>query len=142
MPDRPIRGASRGIGARVVAFGAAVGLTLVAGACGTPHTGSSSPSASAQASARARPGAQTEPAYAAALLPKLQAILAETLAPGAAVLVRSPELGDWTATFGTRGIGSTEPVTRADHVRIGSNTKTWTGTVILQLVEEGKLALD
>jgi D-alanyl-D-alanine carboxypeptidase len=33
-------------------------------------------------------------------------------------------------------------VTLADHVRIGSNTKTWTGTVILQLVQEGKLTLD
>jgi D-alanyl-D-alanine carboxypeptidase len=28
------------------------------------------------------------------------------------------------------------------HVRVGSNTKTWTGTVILQLVQEGKLRLD
>ena len=29
-----------------------------------------------------------------------------------------------------------------DHFRIGSNTKTMTSTVILQLVQEGKLALD
>lgn len=72
---------------------------------------------------------------------KLQQIVADTLTPGAVVLVRSPELGDWTATFGTRALGSAEPVTLADHVRIGSNTKTWTGTVILQLVQEGKLTL-
>ncbi|NKV12644.1 serine hydrolase [Rhodococcus hoagii] len=30
----------------------------------------------------------------------------------------------------------------AEHVRIGSNTKTMTGTVILQLVQEGKIKLD
>lgn len=29
-----------------------------------------------------------------------------------------------------------------NHVRIGSNTKTFTGTVILQLADEGKLKLD
>jgi hypothetical protein len=27
----------------------------------------------------------------------------------------------------------------ADHIRIGSITKTWTGTVILQQAQEGKL---
>ena len=58
------------------------------------------------------------------------------------MLVRSPELADWAATFGTRTLGGRVPVTLADHVRIGSNTKTWTGTVILQLVQEGKLRLD
>jgi len=29
-----------------------------------------------------------------------------------------------------------------EHIRVGSNTKTWTGTVILQLVDEGKISLD
>ena len=120
-------------------LGAAVGLTLVAGACVTSQPGSSQGTSPPTTPART---AGAEPAYAATLRPKLQAILTETLAPGAVVLVRSPELGDWMATFGTRAIGSSEPVTRADHVRIGSNTKTWTGTVILQLVEAGKLALD
>jgi CubicO group peptidase (beta-lactamase class C family) len=76
------------------------------------------------------------------LRPKLQQIFTDTLTPGAVVLVRSPELGDWAAAFGTRALGGADAVTLADHVRIGSNTKTWTGTVILQLVQEGKLALD
>jgi D-alanyl-D-alanine carboxypeptidase len=140
-PKTPHGSAPRGVGAYALALGAAVGLTLVASACGTPHTGSP-PGASVQAPAGPAPVARTEPAYAAALKPKLQQIITETLAPGAVVLVRSPELGDWTATFGTRAIGSSAPITRADHVRIGSNTKTWTGTVVLQLVDEGKLALD
>ncbi|WP_166487371.1 serine hydrolase domain-containing protein [Geodermatophilus obscurus] len=61
---------------------------------------------------------------------------------GAAVLVRSPELGDWATTMGTRTWHGTEPVTLADHVRVGSNTKTMTATVILQLVDEGRIALD
>jgi len=109
----------------------AVSIAMLAGACSADMTGS--------------PSSQTrhaEPAYAATLRPKLQQIFADTLTPGAVVLVRSPELGDWAATFGTRTLGGRVSVTLADHVRIGSNTKTWTGTVILQLVQEGKLRLD
>jgi D-alanyl-D-alanine carboxypeptidase len=34
------------------------------------------------------------------------------------------------------------PITPNDHFRIGSNTKTFTGTVVLQLVDEGELGLD
>jgi D-alanyl-D-alanine carboxypeptidase len=82
------------------------------------------------------------PAYAFVLQPKLEQLVQQLLVPGAAVVVQSAELGDWAAAFGTRVLGGTEPVTLSDHVRIGSNTKTMTGTVILQLVEEGKITLD
>ncbi len=61
---------------------------------------------------------------------------------GAVVLVRSPGAGDWSTTIGARTWHGSEPVTLADHIRIGSNTKTWTGTVTLQLVDEGKISLD
>jgi D-alanyl-D-alanine carboxypeptidase len=64
------------------------------------------------------------------------------LVTGAVAQVRSAELGDWTTTFGTRTFHGTDPVQVADHVRIGSVTKTWTGTVVLQLVDEGRLRLD
>jgi D-alanyl-D-alanine carboxypeptidase len=40
-----------------------------------------------------------------------------------------------------RAIGGAETVTVDDHIRIGSNTKTWTGTAILQMVQEGRLRL-
>ena len=61
--------------------------------------------------------------------------------PGAAMLVRTPE-GDFTATYGVTSPGGSTPVSVDDHIRIGSNTKTWTGTVILQLVQEGRIALN
>ncbi|HLU56544.1 MAG TPA: serine hydrolase domain-containing protein [Pseudonocardia sp.] len=83
-----------------------------------------------------------EPAYAAALRPELEALVDDMLVTGAVVQVRSPELGDWTTTFGTRTFRGTEPVQTGDHIRIGSVTKTWTGTVVLQLVEEGVLRLE
>lgn len=61
--------------------------------------------------------------------------------PGAVMLIRTPE-GEFTATYGVTSPGGSTPVSVDDHIRIGSNTKTWTGTVILQLVQEGKIALD
>ena len=83
-----------------------------------------------------------DPAYAAAVQPELDRLMRDLAVTGAVVLVRSPEHGDWATTMGTRTWHGTEPVTLADHVRVGSNTKTWTATVILQLVDEGRIALD
>ncbi len=60
--------------------------------------------------------------------------------PGAAMLVRTPQ-GEITATYGMTQLGGSTPVSLDDHFRIGSNTKTMTGTVILQLVQEGRIAL-
>jgi D-alanyl-D-alanine carboxypeptidase len=71
----------------------------------------------------------------------IEQTMKDNVIPGAVVLIRSPKLGDWTATFGTGTIGANDPLSAGDHFRVGSNTKTMTGTVILQLVQEGKLAL-
>lgn len=89
-------------------------------------------------SAKANPAA---PAYVAEIKPEIEGLLKEMMVPGAVVLVRSPELGDWSAAFGYRDLEKTAPITVADHFRIGSNTKTMTGTVVLQLVDEGLLKL-
>lgn len=82
-----------------------------------------------------------EPAYASVLRPQLEQLREETLAPGLVVLVRSETLGNFTAQLGTRTFGGSDPVQLTDHVRVGSVTKTMTGTVILQLVGEGRLSL-
>jgi D-alanyl-D-alanine carboxypeptidase len=62
-------------------------------------------------------------------------------APGAIVGVRTPE-GTWTAAYGLADPTTNAPMTSDMHVRIGSVTKTVTGTALLQLAEEGKLSLD
>jgi D-alanyl-D-alanine carboxypeptidase len=113
---------------------------LVLAGCGSETPSASTSSAtSASASGSASSG---DPAYVEALQPQLDQLVADMAVTGAVVLVRSPELGDWTTTIGTRTWHGTDPVTLADHVRIGSNTKTWTGTVILQLVDEGLIGLE
>ncbi|WP_051062943.1 serine hydrolase domain-containing protein [Ilumatobacter nonamiensis] len=60
---------------------------------------------------------------------------------GMVVFIRTPD-GEYVNTWGTDAVDSTEVPTLDTRVRIGSNTKTWTGTAILQMVEEGKLSID
>ncbi|HEY4613894.1 MAG TPA: serine hydrolase domain-containing protein [Citricoccus sp.] len=61
--------------------------------------------------------------------------------PGAFMLLRTPE-GEVIDSYGTAISGESVPPTAEQHLRVGSNTKTWTGTVILQLAQEGALSLD
>jgi D-alanyl-D-alanine carboxypeptidase len=112
----------KGVGAAV-----AVGMLVIA-ACGSSKDTASTATT------------QKAPPYAAALESKINQVMKDNVIPGAVVLIRSPQ-GDWTKTFGTGVLGENKPITVDDHFRIGSNTKTMTSTVILQLVQEGKLAL-
>ncbi|HEY3673096.1 MAG TPA: serine hydrolase domain-containing protein [Acidimicrobiia bacterium] len=62
-------------------------------------------------------------------------------APGAIVGVR---VGNqtWKATRGVSDTTTQAPVAQNGYTRVGSVTKTFTGTLIMQLVDEGKLSLD
>lgn len=48
----------------------------------------------------------------------------------------------WDATRGTTTLGGATPASLGLYTRIGSITKTMTGTVILQLIEEGQLSFE
>jgi D-alanyl-D-alanine carboxypeptidase len=107
-------------------------LALVIALAGFATTGAAS-------GAIARKG---DPDYCRALRPEVAARVKEMRIPGAVVVVRSPKLGNCSISVGTRKLGSDQPIRLDDQFRIGSNTKTMTGTVVLQLVEEKKLRLD
>ncbi|WP_222618460.1 serine hydrolase [Nakamurella sp. PAMC28650] len=62
-------------------------------------------------------------------------------APGAVVGVRTPA-GSWTQVYGEADPAANAPMTVGIHTRIGSVTKTFTGTLLLQLVQARKLSLD
>jgi D-alanyl-D-alanine carboxypeptidase len=83
-----------------------------------------------------------ENSWATGLRGRLLEMAEELQVPGGVVLVRSPERGDLTLAYGTRTRGGGEPVQPGDHIRVGSNTKTWTATVVLQLSQESTLKLD
>jgi len=52
------------------------------------------------------------------------------------------ERGEWSGSAGAAELGGTAKPPIDGHVRIGSNTKTFTATLALQLVAEGKIGLD
>ena len=84
----------------------------------------------------------------------LDASVVDLEIPGAVLTVRSPDGAVWTGTSGYGQIGSAaisasaakavsdEAMSSQMHFHIGSITKTFTGTIILQLVYEGKISLD
>ncbi len=111
----------------------ALAMILATGCAGTEATSAPTDSTGS---------AGTDPAYCQELKPTLAGLVEDMNAPGAVVLVRSPDLGDCFLTFGTRALGEEQPIGLDDQFRIGSNTKTMTGTVILQLVQEDRLSLD
>ena len=64
-----------------------------------------------------------------------------TQTPGAVVLVSVGE-AEWVSSLGVAEISSQEPMTADRRFRIASLTKTFVATAVLQLVDEGRLALD
>ncbi|MEQ3552280.1 serine hydrolase domain-containing protein [Pseudonocardia nematodicida] len=113
------------------------GLVVLAGvlSCAAPAARPSAAPVMAADSRAAPPGGPLE-----RLTPAVQELLDEMSVPGAVVLVDTG--GDrYLRAFGTRRIGADDPVGTGDHFRIGSITKTMTGTALLQLAGEGRVAL-
>ncbi|MBB1255578.1 beta-lactamase family protein [Streptomyces sp. OF3] len=121
-------------------------LPVVIGAvCATMLT-LSGPAAAAQHRAAAQPGtaapsgtAAAEEEYAAtfAALKRFQA----AAGPGAAVHAGNSNTA-WTLSVGTGTLHADRPIQPDEHFRVGSQTKTFTAAVVLQLADEGKVSLD
>jgi D-alanyl-D-alanine carboxypeptidase len=86
------------------------------------------------------PGIQN--AIATAVNKELAAYGGSQPVPGAVVGVWVAGRGEFTRGFGYANLATRSPMALADHFRIGSNTKTFVATVLLQLVDERKLSLD
>ncbi|MER5555153.1 serine hydrolase domain-containing protein [Streptomyces sp. NPDC002793] len=76
----------------------------------------------------------------AATLAALRALQASA-GPGAAVHAGAAG-DDWTLSVGTGTYGADRPIKQDEHFLVGSQTKSFTATVVLQLVDEGRVALD
>ncbi|MEU8933146.1 serine hydrolase domain-containing protein [Streptomyces sp. NPDC048409] len=61
--------------------------------------------------------------------------------PGVTATVRDPH-GTWSTTAGVGDTRTGAPRSASDHYRVGSITKTFVATVLLQLEAEGRLSLD
>lgn len=62
--------------------------------------------------------------------------------PGAVIGVRAPGQGTWVVAKGQADISSGHDMQAGDRFRIGDVTATFTATVVLQLVDEGRVKLD
>ncbi|MFF7183286.1 serine hydrolase [Streptomyces sp. NPDC008121] len=123
------------------------GIALRAGAVllallGTSCSPSTTDPAQSSSPAVAVPPSPTGPSFAREVRPLLVAKMKELRVPGAVVLVDVPGQGLWLDALGVGDIKTGGPMAVADHVRIGSITKTMTATLALQLVDEGKISLD
>ncbi|MGW0196958.1 serine hydrolase domain-containing protein [Nonomuraea sp. NPDC003201] len=76
--------------------------------------------------------------------PELQKVIQEMVDSGfVGVTLRvHDEQGEWAGSAGVCRLGETAGPPIDGHVRIGSNTKTFIATVVLQLVGEGRIGLD
>ena len=125
----PFRMAMESRGARAGARVRATGLLACAAAC-----------LLAGCSGLGTKQSALRPIDAAAMQGTVERLAKEMLVPGAVVILRTPS-GEFRTTYGVTTYRGTVPTGFEQHVRVGSNTKTWTGTVILQQVQEGRLAL-
>jgi len=109
-------------------------LTASLSACGSnPSSTDDSASSSAQTSA---PLATADRLDAA-----IGQVMTDKSIPGAIVGIWGPD-GVYVRPFGVADTASDAPMQTDFHVRIGSLTKTFTVTALLQLVDQGKLRLD
>jgi D-alanyl-D-alanine carboxypeptidase len=62
--------------------------------------------------------------------------------PGVVVRISEGSGAIWSAAFGTADLASHRPVTAASRMRVGSVTKMFTATLVLQLIDRSLLDLD
>ncbi len=97
---------------------------------------------SAGAAANAQLSPDLQKAIAAAVAKELTKYGAAQPVPGAAIGVWVPGKGEFVRGIGFARLSPPTGMSRDDLFRIGSNTKTFVATVLLQLVDENKLRLD
>ena len=85
---------------------------------------------------------ELDPAVAERLDTAIQQVMRETKVPGVIVSLSAPGKGSYVRTFGVADKATGAPMERDLFMRIGSETKTFTVTALLELVDQGKVGLD
>ncbi|WP_407841599.1 serine hydrolase domain-containing protein [Streptomyces sp. DSM 116496] len=85
---------------------------------------------------------QLTPAVARQLDDAIRKVMDEAKIPGVQVALSAPGKGTYVRAFGVADKATGAPMTDGLNMRIGSETKTFTVTAMLKLVDEGKIGLD
>ncbi|AGB23672.1 penicillin-binding protein, beta-lactamase class C [Mycobacterium sp. JS623] len=128
----------RAMTARMIALAAAVALLLTMSGCGdksTPQSPTTGPPATPETT---KP---IDDAIAKRLDAAVNQAMTAAGVPGAIVGIWGPD-GDYVRAFGVADKTTRAPMKADFYSRIGSVTKTFTVTAILQLADQGKLGLD
>ncbi|MGW5850903.1 serine hydrolase domain-containing protein [Streptomyces sp. NPDC055254] len=86
--------------------------------------------------------ARLTPAVAAELDAAVRRTMREANVPGVTVGLWAPGKGSYVRSFGVADKATGAPMRQDLHVRIGSETKTFTVTALLKLVDQGRVGLD
>ncbi|MCX4527260.1 beta-lactamase family protein [Streptomyces sp. NBC_01551] len=125
---------------------AAVGLVVVPLGFGAGYVSEGAPTPGASPSVSATPQGDAfprlTPAVARQLDQVVQKVMADAKVPGVMVSLSAPGKGEYVRTFGIADKATRAPIATDMYMRIGSETKTFTVTALLQLVDEGKVGLD
>ncbi|MFD5465789.1 serine hydrolase domain-containing protein [Kitasatospora sp. NPDC127059] len=100
-----------------------------------------SPSATASGSASSNAVVPLTPAVTARLDVAIQRVLKQNAVPGISVGILTPN-GTYQKSFGVSDKTANTPMDAGLFTRIGSESKTYTATAVLRLVDQGKVGLD
>ncbi|MBZ9600048.1 MULTISPECIES: serine hydrolase domain-containing protein [Streptomyces] len=129
---------------RACAATAAAGL-LITGAATVPAYGAPTPGPTASATPSPDTGGEFKaitPAVAVQLDTAIRQVMREAGVPGVIVGLWAPGKGSYVKAFGVADKATGAPMRTDFNTRIGSQTKTFTVTALLQLVDQGKVGLD
>lgn len=84
---------------------------------------------------------ELDPALRAQVDQLAEAQMASSGFPGLVVGIDTPDHGTYLKAYGVAARADQRPMATGDRFRVGSVTKTFTGTVILRLVQDGELRL-
>ncbi|MGW3622421.1 serine hydrolase domain-containing protein [Streptomyces sp. NPDC000880] len=85
---------------------------------------------------------ELSPAVAARLDTAIRQVMREAGVPGVIVGLSAPGKGSYVRAFGVADKATGAPMEPGLYMRIGSETKTFTVTALLELVDQGKVGLD
>jgi D-alanyl-D-alanine carboxypeptidase len=123
----------------VATVGLAAGALITAACSSSTSSGPSSPASTASGTPT------TAASFSPQVTQQLQTVVSlaeqQYQIPGIVAAVSVPGQGSWVTASGQASLSPGERVTTSSLFWIGSITKTFTGTVILQLVQQGKLSL-
>ncbi|MFI5799740.1 serine hydrolase domain-containing protein [Streptomyces sp. NPDC051677] len=128
-------------------------VATVVGALAVPTAGGATalPSSPAETATAAEPPSPSSsedgvvdltPAVQQQVDAAVQRVMKQANVPGVSVGIWTPDKGQYVKSFGVRDKSTGQEMAPDLFMRIGSETKTFTVTAVLQLVDEGKVGLD